>query len=77
MEGCKNHMVDMQWIKNMLNWDLYTHPKAESFDLSTQYPERIRLSYEWKTYMKKESIWLCFYECKKKIAKHRSTYGKC
>lgn len=66
MEGCKKHTIDHQWMKNKLNWDLYTHHEAESFDLSTPYPERIRLSHEWKAYTQKNDIWLSFYEWKKK-----------
>lgn len=53
MEGCSKHTIDHQWMKNMLNWELYTHHEAESFDLTTPYPEKIILSHEWKTYMQK------------------------
>ena len=62
MEGCEKYKIDTQWIKNMLNWDLYTHLEYEIFLLSTPNHEKVRLSQEWTAYMEKTNIWLSFYE---------------
>jgi hypothetical protein len=31
LKGCRKDIVKKEWMKEMLNWDLFTHPKAEDF----------------------------------------------
>jgi hypothetical protein len=49
-------------MKEMLNWDLYTHPKQENLQKITPDPEKIRLAQAWKAFMDKENIYVSFYE---------------
>jgi hypothetical protein len=44
--------VKEDWIKNMLNWDLFTHPDAEQFSKTTPDNEKVALSMAWQNYMK-------------------------
>lgn len=60
--GCPKSCVSEGWIKNMMNWDLYTHPRSEEFVATTTLAEKISLSKEWKNYMDKHQIYLSFYE---------------
>jgi len=32
MDGCLKYEISAQWMKAMLNWDLYTNPQADEFD---------------------------------------------
>jgi hypothetical protein len=41
-------------MKNMMNWDLYTHPKAKEFAKKTPNPEKIRLAEAGKDLWKKK-----------------------
>lgn len=54
-------------MKAMLNWDLFTHPKAEQFGLSHTVEEKIKLSQEWKNHMEETNSWISFYEWKCKV----------
>ena len=49
----------------MLNWDIYTHPEADSFGLTHSCEENIRLSKEWKQYMEIKNVWISFYSWKR------------
>jgi hypothetical protein len=49
-------------MKDMLNWDLFTHPNAEAFAENSSYEENINLSKEWKDFMDKTDIFISFYE---------------
>jgi hypothetical protein len=46
----------------MMNWDLYTHPKENTFAESTSLTDKIALSMDWKAYMDKHQLYLSFYE---------------
>ena len=52
-------------MKQMLNWDIYTHPKADSFGLTHSCEDKIKLSEEWKDYMERNNTWISFYSWKK------------
>ena len=66
MEGCANYSVNTEWIKRMLNWDLFTHPDSKKFNLDTSAEEKHFLSSQWKEYMELTSSWISFYEWKNK-----------
>jgi hypothetical protein len=36
-KGCSKESVSETWIKNMMNWDLYTHPRENTFALYYKY----------------------------------------
>lgn len=61
MDGCKKYKIDSQWIKEMLNWDIYTHPKAENLGLTYTVEEKLKMSQEWKIFMQKTKTWISFY----------------
>ena len=48
-------------MKEMLNWDIYTHPEAKSFGLTHSSEEKLILSQEWKKFMDKSNSWISFY----------------
>ena len=60
MDGCKKHKLGTQWMKEMLNWDIYTHPEEKYFGLSHTSEEKLRLSQEWKEFMDKSHSWISF-----------------
>jgi hypothetical protein len=62
MKGCKKDIVNVEWMKEMLNWDLFTHPKAEAFAKKTSNEEKIELALQWKHFMDSEEIFISFYE---------------
>ena len=64
MRGCKKNHVKEDWIKLMLDWDIFTHTNAEKFSKYTPDKEKIALSIAWKNYMKEKNIWISFYEWK-------------
>jgi len=49
-------------MKEMLNWDLYTHPEAREFSKRTSNEEKIKLAQDWKNFMEKENMYISFYE---------------
>lgn len=61
-KGCPQNCVSEAWMKNMMNWDLYTHPRSEEFANATTLDQKISLSMEWKSFMDKHHIYLSFYE---------------
>jgi hypothetical protein len=61
-KGCPKSSISEVWMKNMLNWDLYTHPRAQEFAASTTLEEKIDLANKWKAYMEKNHLYLSFYE---------------
>jgi hypothetical protein len=48
LKGCKKDIVKADWMKEMLNWDLFTHPKAENFARKTSNKEKVNLALQWK-----------------------------
>ena len=62
MMGCNKYRVKSDWMKDMLNWDLFTHPNAEAFAENSSYEEKVNLSKEWKDFMDKKDIFISFYE---------------
>ena len=66
MVGCKKQKVDSEWMKQMLNWGIFTHPCAENFASNNSDEEKMRLSKEWKNYMDKKDMFISFYEWKTK-----------
>jgi hypothetical protein len=61
-KGCPKHLVSESWMKNMMNWDLYTHPRSEVFAKITTIEEKIELAKQWKIYMEDHQVYLSFYE---------------
>jgi hypothetical protein len=35
MKGCQKGSIPDEWIKRMLNWDLFTNPETKEFDTAT------------------------------------------
>jgi hypothetical protein len=62
MNGCPRRRVNIDWIKRMLNWDLFTHPQAKEFNATTSAELKKYLSEQWKTYMTIKDLWISFYE---------------
>jgi hypothetical protein len=48
MKGCSKENINREWMKNMMNWDLYTHPDARDFAKRTSNSEKLRLVESWK-----------------------------
>jgi len=46
MMGCQKHKVKVDWMKDMLNWDLFTHPNAEAFASNSSNEEKLSSSKE-------------------------------
>jgi len=40
--------VKEEWMKLMLNWDLFTHPDAEQFSKSIRDMRKLTLSTAWQ-----------------------------
>jgi hypothetical protein len=53
-KGCPKSLVSEVWMKNMMNWDLYTHPRSLEFANSTSLTEKIALAQDWKDFMEKK-----------------------
>jgi hypothetical protein len=49
-------------MKEMLNWDLFTHPRANSFTRRASDKEKVNLALQWKNFMNSEEIFISFYE---------------
>jgi len=64
MDGCPKHKIGGAWMKAMLNWDLLTHPEAESFGSAHTIEEKVKLSHKWKQYMEETNSWISFYSWK-------------
>jgi hypothetical protein len=62
LKGCRKDTVKAEWMKEMLNWDLFTHPKAEAFAKNSSNTEKLRLACEWKKIMDTEGLFISFYE---------------
>jgi hypothetical protein len=69
MMGCPKNTIEEAWIKKMLNWDLFTHPESNEFNLSIPKEEKTRLSQEWQTFISENNLWISFYVWKTKITK--------
>ena len=65
LEGCPKHKIDAQWMKNNLNWDVYTHLEAREFNLSKTSEQKFTLYLEWKDYMEVSNSWISIYAWKK------------
>lgn len=61
-KGSSRGEQNTEWMKNMLNWDLYTHPRAKEFARKTPNQEKIRLADAWKRFMETENLFMSFYE---------------
>lgn len=55
---CHGRRVNIEWIKRMLNWDLFTHPQDKEFNATTFAELKKDLSEQWQTYM---TIKICGY----------------
>ena len=49
----------------MLNWDLFTNPETNDFNISTSNEEKAKLSKNWQTYISENNTWISFYEWRK------------
>lgn len=61
-KGCTRNTVKSEWMKEMLNWDLFSHPGARDFAKKTLNEEKVRLAQDWKNFMDRENIFISFYE---------------
>jgi hypothetical protein len=61
-KGCIQATVNSDWMKNMMNWDLYTHPRAKEFARNTSNEEKIKLADAWKKFMETEKMYISFHE---------------
>jgi hypothetical protein len=66
MKGCSKSKTNCEWMKEMLHWDLFTHPKADSFAQKTPNEEKVNLALQWKNFMEAEDTFISFYEWKNK-----------
>jgi hypothetical protein len=48
--------------EKMLNWDLYTHPKAKLFAKQTPNSEKHKLADAWKRFMDQRHMYISFHE---------------
>lgn len=48
MDGCKKHKIPAQWMKQMINWDFFTHPETDEFAVSHPPEQKKALALEWK-----------------------------
>ena len=76
MVGYKKQKVNSEWMKAMLNWDLFTHPCAEDFASNSSDEEKLSLSKEWKTHMDENDMFISFYEwrTKRRLLKPRNCF---
>ena len=65
MKGCQKGSIPEEWIKKMLNWDLFTNPETKEFNTVTPDPEKLSLSKDWQKFMTKEDSWISFFEWRK------------
>jgi hypothetical protein len=61
-KGCSKQRQNPEWMKNMLNWDLYTHPKAKIFAKQTPDSEKLKLAADWKAFMDQRNMYISFHE---------------
>jgi len=47
-------------MKEMLNWDLFTHLAAKGFSTSSTNEEKQNLSKKWQQFMTEKSIFISF-----------------
>lgn len=64
MNRCPKHLIKEDWMKEMLNWDLFTHPEAENFARTVPDKEKPVLSRQWQDYMAEKNVFISFYERK-------------
>jgi hypothetical protein len=76
LKGCRKDTVKQEWMKEMLNWDLFTHPKAEDFAKNSPDTEKLRLACEWKNFMDTEGLYISFYEWNFFHQRSEKTYSK-
>lgn len=65
MDGCPKNKIHAKWMKNMLNWDLHTHPEAQEFSLTITAQEKNTLSLQWKSFMDNTNSCIFFYTWRK------------
>lgn len=68
MDGCLKFEISAQWMKAMLNWDLYTNPQANEFDQNHTPVEKKQFAEDWKHYMEINNTWISLYSWKDNIA---------
>ena len=68
IKGCKKWQVDKDWMKRMINWDLFSHPDAVEFNASVPAEQKQSLAKEWQSYMNNQDCWISFYEWRKNIS---------
>ena len=69
MKGCKKWQVDKDWMKRMINWDLFTHLETIEFNASVLAVQKQILPQEWQSYMLDQNCWISFYEWKRNLSK--------
>lgn len=68
MDGCLKSEISAQWMKSMLNWDLYTNPQADEFDQNYTPIKKKQFAEDWKHYIEMNNTWISFYSWKDNIA---------
>lgn len=68
MDGCFKFEISEKWMREMLNWDLFTNPQAKEFDHTYSPQAKKTLAEEWKHYMEVNNSWISFYSWEDNIA---------
>jgi len=68
MDRCLKYEISAQWMKAMLNWDLYTNPQADEFDQNYTLVEKKQFTEDWKHYMEMNNTWISFHSWKDNIS---------
>jgi hypothetical protein len=76
LKGCRKDIVKAEWMKEMLNWDLFTHPKSKSFANNSSNTKKLSLSLEWKKIMDSKELFISFYEWNSFYKRSREAYLK-
>jgi len=66
-KGISPYNSQDEWMKNMMSWDIFTHPKASQFQQEMEQSQdpkafRCQMKEEWISYMKENNLWISFYE---------------
>jgi hypothetical protein len=65
MRGCQKGSINEDWIKRMLNWDLFTNPETKEFNTVVSDSEKLKLSKDWQKYIIENDLWISFFEWRK------------
>jgi hypothetical protein len=49
----------------MLNWDLFTNPETNEFNIAVSDLEKLKLSKDWQKYICDNNLWISFFEWRK------------